>query len=241
MKNQYFGDVSDLFKWDLVLEILTKIPSLNHFTYIPMLTPNDHTRNGMKIRYEKRNPGIRRKELVEFLRSRVKEGRRDIIELKRFFRESKLTKELDITIYKENEFFSHEKREEYFAGIRKELLSNSLIEVDQDIGLEVKSMKGREEKYIKYQEVKLLFNRMDERSVLLIWQYIPRVKRKPYFLEISRRLERVTGSAPLYISDGRVVFFVLIKNKELRSLVKNVLQDYAKVYNLIHRRASRRG
>jgi hypothetical protein len=233
MKNQYFGDISDLFKWDLVLEILTKIRGLNHFTYIPMLTPDDDSKDGMRLDYSKKCAGAKREELVKFLQDCVKRGKRDIKELKRFFKESELTKGLSIDIYKESEYFSHEKREEYFANINKNLLSNSLIEVDQDIGIEVKSMKGREEKYIKYEEINILFNQMDENSVLMIWQFIPRVKREPYFLKLSEKLETITGTRPLYISDNRVVFFILVKNERLRNLVHSVICEYAKIYGLL--------
>ena len=40
MKNQYFGDNRDLFKYDLFLKIIQKTDSVNRFTFIPMLTPD---------------------------------------------------------------------------------------------------------------------------------------------------------------------------------------------------------
>lgn len=48
MKNQYFGDNRDLFKYDLVHKIINAryagLPK--RFTFIPMLTENDNTKQG---------------------------------------------------------------------------------------------------------------------------------------------------------------------------------------------------
>jgi hypothetical protein len=41
MKNQYFGDIRDLFKYDMVVWLIRQISSLENFTFIPMLTEND--------------------------------------------------------------------------------------------------------------------------------------------------------------------------------------------------------
>jgi len=38
MKNQYFGDINDFFKYDLVLSLIEKIENFKCFTLIPMLT-----------------------------------------------------------------------------------------------------------------------------------------------------------------------------------------------------------
>lgn len=99
MKNQYFGDVRDLFKYDLVLEILLKNKLTSTFTFIPMLTENERGRNGARIDYSKARAGIGRMELKDFLEKCVKEGRRDIKELERFFKIYKLTQNIDFAIY----------------------------------------------------------------------------------------------------------------------------------------------
>lgn len=234
MKNQYFGDVRDLFKYDLVLEILLKNKFTNTFTFIPMLTKNEPGRNGARTDYSKATAGIRRKELKEFLEKCVKEGRRNLKEFERYFKQSKLSKRLSLGIYKTNEYFCHETRERYFGGIEDHLLSGSVILVDPDIGLEVKSMKGREEKYVKYSEVKLLYNRMDENSVLAIFQFIPRVQRERYFSQICRKLKTIVKNLPVcYISDNQIVFFILTKNVKIQSLVMDIINRYGKSYNLI--------
>lgn len=117
MKNQYFGDTRDLFKYDLVLEILLKNSFTDTFTFIPMLTKNEPSRYGARTDYSKATAGFRRRELKNFLEECVEEGRRNIEELERFFKQTRLTRRLSLRIYKKNEYFSHESRERYFSEI----------------------------------------------------------------------------------------------------------------------------
>ena len=56
MKNQYFGDIKDLFKYDLGEFLINEIPELERFTFIPMLTPDDKGPDGNKLNYDGR-PG----------------------------------------------------------------------------------------------------------------------------------------------------------------------------------------
>ena len=68
MKNQYFGDRNDFFKYDLVLSLMEKIENLKCFTFIPMLTEDDSSRDGKLIIYD----GKWRKELDDFLKDCIK-------------------------------------------------------------------------------------------------------------------------------------------------------------------------
>ena len=233
MKNQYFGDTRDLFKYDLILEILLK-SNLKHFTFIPMLTKNEPNNYGGRINYNKARAGTSRMMLKNFLEKCVRENRRNIKELEKFFRNNKLPKKIRLTIYKKNSYFSNKTRKEYFSEINGKLLTRSVILVDPDIGLEVENIRGREEKYIKYEEVKLLYDYMDKHSTLLIFQFIPRVKRKEYFSKVSKRLkQKVTRESPVYyISDNQIVFFVLTKNPKLLNSLKNIIGKYANFYGL---------
>ena len=52
MKNQYFGDNSDVFKYDLIYQIM-QVGLVNYFTFIPMLTENDHKNHGEKSNRKK--------------------------------------------------------------------------------------------------------------------------------------------------------------------------------------------
>ncbi|MFX1537037.1 MAG: hypothetical protein ACFFDI_22730 [Promethearchaeota archaeon] len=234
MKNQYFGDTRDLFKYDLVLELLTKLSELKQFTFIPMLTENEKSSHGEKTNYELAKAGNKRKRLIEFLTECLENGRRDIREIEPFFKEYKFEREVKIILYEKESFFSNINRLEYFQSIRKELLEDSLILIDPDIGLAVKSIQGREEKYVKYQEIKSLEEKMNKNSIIMIFQYIPRVKREPYFLKISRALNRnISRDFPVfYISDNQIVFFLLIKDLNIEEKLVRALYDYSEKYNL---------
>lgn len=231
MKNQYFGDTRDLFKYDLILELLLKNDFLERFTFIPMLTEDTQNRHGGRTNYDHARAGTQREELRSFLARCIVENRRNIRELERF--ESKLPRKVDFTIYRKKEYFSHEARARYFNEIGERLLSRAAIPIDPDVGLEVKSMRGREQNYIAYAEVELLFNRMDRNSVLIVFQFIPRVKRGPYFSQIGRKLKNaVDSSSVLYISDNQVAFFLLTKDMGVQRQVMNTINEYRRTYKL---------
>lgn len=219
MKNQYFGDRYDFFKYDLVLTLLEEIPELRRFTFIPMLTEGDGSKDGGRIKYD----GSRRPDLDEFLKSRIRESKRDIRELRSFFQSIGV----EYCPYRDDEFFTHEGRGMYFAGIRSSLLSEAVVVVDPDNGFEVKSMnRGNGHKYFKYGELKGLYDRMDAKSLLLAYQYIPRVQRKPYFARIGARIRSCTGSGRVVcISDNKVVFFIISKSDELMDEAWRVVKE----------------
>jgi hypothetical protein len=233
VKNQYFGDTRDLFKYDLVLELLLKNDFLERFTFIPMLTEDSHDFHGGRTNYHHARAGTQREELRSFLARCIAENRRNIGELEGFFN-SGLPRKVDFTIYRKNEYFSHEARARYFSEIGEWLLSRSAILIDPDIGLEVKSMGGREQSYIAYAEVELLFKRMDRNSVLIVFQFIPRVKRGGYFSHIGRKLKkRPDSSSVLYISDNQVAFFLLTKDADVQRQITNTINEYSRTYGLM--------
>ncbi len=149
--------------------------------------------------------------------------------LERFFQNASLTKRLNLTIYSKKKYFASRTREGYFLEIPRELLMHSVILVDPDVGLEIPSMKGREENYLKYDEARTLYDRMDEESILLIFQFIPRVQRKPYLRKLATQLRtRVTQGLPVhYVSDNQIAFFLSAKTPESIDTLSNHLASYA--------------
>src|SRR5687768_13727041 len=75
MKNQYFANGRDLFKYDLLLDVLAGVPELRRLTFIPMLTPNDASSEGNRLL---RVAPSRRPDLLNFLNQCLRDGRRDI-------------------------------------------------------------------------------------------------------------------------------------------------------------------
>ena len=123
MKNQYFGDNRDLFKYDLVYQIMEERLA-DHFTFIPMLTEPDITRQGENRDRKKAKAGTENEELVSFLNGFKEKSKRDIKHLNSFFGKEAIEM---TTYYGKNKYFSHEKRKEYFEQIADELLSKSLV------------------------------------------------------------------------------------------------------------------
>ena len=221
MKNQYFGDNKDLFKYDLVMRIFQD-HLVNRFTFIPMLTETDDRRNPEK-------PGTGNKELVKFLDACIR--RRNIKELKSLFKKKRISME----IYKEREHFPNKNRQEYFEQIRGGLLSKSLILVDPDTGLEVVGSKVKKsKKHLLYTEVENLYRRMDKSSILMIIQFIPRLKREKYFAKICSNLKEKVGNLPLYISDNQIAFFFLAKDESLMKSLNRVISAYTKDYSELY-------
>lgn len=224
MKNQYFGDVRDLFKYDLALHLLEKVKRLDRFLFIPMLTPNDGTGHGGRIDWERARAGSRNRQLVNFLRSRVEEGRRDVREIESFYRE----RGVEMKIHGEGmEHFSMANRFSYFRSVDERMLRSSLVLLDPDIGLEVKDA---DEKHLMYSEVKQLHRRMGYNSLMMIFQYLPRENRPTYLYRRTMELKGLTGDLPEHITDNEVIFFFLCKNPALKEEMRSALRDYARLY-----------
>jgi len=226
VKNQYFGDNRDLFKYDLIYQIV-QAGLVKRFTFITMLTENDGTGQGGVTNRGKAKAGKQNEEVVKFLDKCIGENKRNIKQLESFFGKYGIS----IRIYKKDEHFISRTRQEYFKQIKDELLTKSLILVDPDIGLKDEDERLTD-KYLSYSEVKSLYEHMDKSSVLMIFQFIPRVNRETYFPGISKKLREKVGNLPLYISDNQIVFFFLTKSKSLRESLSKEISKYGKCYGL---------
>ena len=225
MKNQYFGDNKDLFTYDLIYQIM-RAGLVNHFTFIPMLTANDGNGHGAKYHRHKARVGTENKELMSFLDRCVREDKRDIKQLESFFSGYGIK----MTTYSgKDRYFRHRQRQVYFQRIGNELLSGSLVFVDPDIGLEV-AHPG--ERHLLYSEVKDLYDRMDESSILMIFQHFPR---EPHLEYLTRRqaelMQKISGEEPICIDDNEIIFFFLTKSESLEHSLTHLIQDYAESYS----------
>ena len=230
MKNQYFGDIRDLFKYDIIQRILKGISSLQRFTFIPILTKNvPNHREGNKRNFDraKKNgrPGTKNNELMEFLEKykETDEDERDFTEIMNYFK----SKGIGTVIYKGHEYFKRRTRDEYFKNTPEEYLHKSLVFVDPDIGLKIKNAT---EKHLLYQEVKDLYDRMDKDSILMIYQHFPREEHPKYLRKRSNELKELTENLPIYITDNEIIFFLLTKNDELKSQLETIINRYRRDY-----------
>jgi hypothetical protein len=224
MKNQYFGDIRDLFKYDLIQRIVKEISSLQKFTFIPMLTkyePNRGDGNKRDFARAKKDgrPGTNNEELIAFLKKygEIDKDKRDFKKIRDYFN----SEDIKVEIYNDEGYeFEHKARDSYFKNIPGEYLHNSLVFVDPDIGLEVKTCK---EKHLRYREVRKLYDCMDEGSILMIYQHYRRArnKHKEYLPpERANKLKKeVKEDWSLEVSDNEISFlFLTRKGKEEISL-----------------------
>ena len=222
MKNRYFGDNRDLFKYDLIYQIIRAV-LVNHFTVIPMLTGNDDKGHGEKRDRDKARAGKENRDLMSFLDECVAEGRRDIKQLESFFKNQCVK----MKVYQKG--FSHQQRGDYFKQAENELLPKSLVLVDPDTGLEVKRSG---EKHVLYSEVKSLYEHMDKGSILMIYQHFPRANHPEYLNWRAEALkEKVTGDYPVCIDDNEIIFFFLTKDDSLEHSLTHLVGDYAESYS----------
>ena len=117
VKNQYFADRRDLFKYDLLLD-LAECQSEPRLVFIPMLTPNDGTREGSVRAYE---CGARRRMLFDVLRAAVATGKRDIQTLRAVLPRCGVL----FFPYRDAEYFQDATRKQYFDTVPSDWLARS--------------------------------------------------------------------------------------------------------------------
>jgi len=206
LKNQYFGDIRDLFKYDLVTELIENIAALDQFTFVPMLTEDDGKGDGGKIDYGKAKAGTTNAELASILKECIHENRRNIHEIKRYF----AVKDIKIIIHNEGEYLYQKTRHLYFNAIEDKFLKRSLVFLDPDNGMEIDKSKN---KHVLYREIKDLYERMDDQSLLMIYQHFAREPHDMYLKRRSEDLHQLLGSEPIYIHDSEITFFLLNASK----------------------------
>jgi len=239
MKKQYLGDVRDLFKYDLIQQILKGRSSLQKFTFIPMLTENESkSRDGNKRNFarakKKGRPGANNEKLMEVLKKykEMDANKRDFTEIELHFK----SEGIEMLLYEDKgrEYFERRRGDEYFKNIPANLLHTPLVFVDPDIGLEIQNPT---EKHLMYREVKYLYDHIDKDSILMIYQHFPRFphKYKEYLPEgRSNKLEKEIGDLPIYISDKEIMLFLLTKSDRLKSQLERIIKRYKRDYpNLI--------
>ena len=230
MKNQYFGDIRDLFKYDLIQNIVAQSKILKRCIWVPMLTDNDQRRDGEK-RSDPR-AGLHNKELVAFLDNYDREkSERNISHLQgvRFFREPRV---LVFSLHGRNPDyladFNHSSRRRYFAEVEGALRPNSLLFLDPDIGIEPPSLQSK--RHVLRREIADLHSAIDAESILMIYQHHDHRQRPEFFHDVSQRIVQDRDLQPLYVSDNVIAFFFLSKAPDVRRELSGLLRAYAAEY-----------
>jgi hypothetical protein len=231
MNRIYFGDTRDLFKFDLVRHIMKAFPDLASFTFVPMLTEDEKPTGTKKtaskdlgLAQKNGKAGTRNLELMVDM-GRLQEINDDLAYFQGI--RSYFSKENIIVDILHRDTFSHEHRDNYFKKVFEKFPEKSLIFLDPDTGLEVKNPTQR---HLLFDEVKKIYDHMDNQSILMIYQHIPRVVRTGYIRKRCKDIAAITHSRPETITDNEIVFFILTKNPLLKTRLCAVLGDYADQY-----------
>ncbi|OGC89408.1 MAG: hypothetical protein A2142_08065 [candidate division Zixibacteria bacterium RBG_16_48_11] len=223
MKNQYFGDNRDLFKYDLVCHLMRNITHLRCFTFIPMLTENDDKGYGKERDRSKARAGTENTELKEFLDKFYDESKRDVTRIKDYFS----IKGIRMRMYKESVTLGSDNRETYFRNIEPGFLTQSLVLVDPDIGL---GFNNPDKEHLTYYEARELFEKMDNSSILMIYQHFPRKIHRQCVKDWMREFSKEVVVLPLFISDNRIIFFLIAKDPGLKEKLHESLLKYKERY-----------
>ena len=81
-----------------------------------------------------------------------------------------------------------------------------------------------------FSEVKHLYERMGDASILMIYQHFPHEKHDIFLRRRVCQLRKRTGGDPIYVSDNQIVFFLLTSNPALRGQIACAIADYGDMY-----------
>jgi hypothetical protein len=222
MNPRFFGDSHDLFKYDLIAWIMKELrDDLSSFTFIPMLTKNQPPK-------KKDIAGMANEELWNsFNEFRGDDAAGDYFAIISGYFQSMGVK---TKIFKEP-IFSKETRAKYFDAVRAGFPVNSLIFFDPDTGLQDRNVS---EKHLSYDELKDFYSRMDERSIIMVYQHHYRYihDHKNFSTEIAGKVQSIIGEKePLaFIDDNTIMFLFLVKNPDLKQKLKRSLGLYEEKY-----------
>jgi GxxExxY protein len=215
MKNQFFGDKRDLFKFHLALHIMESIPQLKTFTYVPMLTPNNESGHGSLTDYPR--PPCHA-DLHQFLQQAV-QGDRNIQSLREFFK----NRSFRYQPYQDSTYFVQDSRNAYFQDIPAENLRDALILLDPDVGLKAQAQGDR---HLRFDDVAGLCGRMNENSILTIFQFLFFPNDPQRIADIQTRLRSALPAAQVAeCHQDQVVLFLLAKDNRVFDALQDVVAD----------------
>ena len=233
MKNQYFGDRRDLFKYDLWLTLARELSGVRALTLVPMLTADDASGEGALVRYEVVG---RSRDLHAFLQGCVARRKRAVTQLRQFLR----TQPLAYHAYADDQLFAEADRGRYFASIPDAMLSDAVVLVDPDTGLQTGTasyMRRRgSEKYLHYADVAGLLARLEGDSILLIYQHLQQNFYR-FDHDTTRQaceLARLAGlpSVP-YVREHDLAFLAVARDARMVGDATEVLARYAARHGLV--------
>ena len=237
MKDQYFADKRDYFKWDFLEDLLCGCPQLQTLTNITMLTRNDPTHEGNQTKYSQ---GNRREKLYVFLQRCLKDNQRKVHQIRKYFRHSRFQH----YPYRDDShsYYKYDSRKEYFCSIEAEKLSRSLVFFDPDVGLQVGTiayMKGADgkglDKYLFNESLSVVSQRCSNDSAIVVYQHLQRNKNRQRndVQERCGRFRIIVGSASaVFLRDRDIAFLVTSRQPTIYRQLKATVEEHAQRHGL---------
>lgn len=219
VKNQYFGDINDYYKYGL-LRIIGSNTNLK-IGICWMLTEHNNRRDGSKTGYLLQAETWRKydPELFDFLRQRVIEcGSRKVTEI-----EDELLLP-GCVFHSEILHDNPEARWQYFSNFKNLFHDCDLLFFDTDNGMPVKSRPcGRKDssKYFYWHEASDLYNLGYS---LLVFQYHRRMRYGDFSSILSSEFEANVGTRPTCFYRTSHVSLILLAQHRHRSMFRRVNQ-----------------
>jgi hypothetical protein len=203
MKDQYFGDSRDYFKYHILEDLMGALPQLKRLTILWMLTEPDETGEGNVAFAD--NGEL--PQLTSFLRSHLASGDRRVRHMRDYF----AANGIEYTPWRdEKPYFVKQLRRSYFRSVPDHSLRNVLVFLDPDIGLTTQDRPS--EKHLTFHELRGVLDRMNQGSVAVVYQHFNRVKNfwEKRAGEIRERVDHRVG----YVADPDVGFYVIPTDPE---------------------------
>lgn len=209
MKNQYFGDKRDYFKY-AVLQLLTQTLGYERLTCVWMLTPSDGGRDGRKA--IRPIPGL--SALADFLSQCRRAGLQDVRSMRSYFP----SVGIEYCPYRDGpeDLLTSANRIEYFASIPDDYLRDALLFFDPDNGMEPRARFTPA--HLRYAELRSVFDRLSPKSAVVIYQHLPRVPAASFWPRIVGQVSDVLGSPVVAVTEPDMGFIVADRSGRIDEL-----------------------
>lgn len=225
MKNQHFGDKRDLFKFDLLLDLMAS-GRFKQLTYVPMLTKSD--RNSTEGMLMPRAAGTYDSDLFEFLRARCAASEKDVRFWKTFF--SKQKRYRYRAFRDDRDDYAHASSADYFRSIDGRDLRSACVFIDPDIGIERGSLqymkRSGADKYLYLDDLEGVIGRSED-SVFIVYHHLQKHAGKrlgDIAAQLATLSDRLGVTAVPFVRQNDLAFYAIAKDETL-------LRDVAKIFS----------
>ena len=217
MKNQYFGDINDYYKYCLLRQLNQQL----NLGVCWMLTADDQSRDGRKIKYLNDPQHWRHHDPVVFdqlQRAVIQNNIRHIQHA-----ETILLPEVQFCSVQLTDDLNE--RQVYFKNMQSQLADSDLIFFDPDNGIEVASRpygKKYAHKYLYWREINACYQ--NEQS-LVIYQHLPRINRTKYLHLLAQKVFENCGTPSCYMLFTSSVAFIAIPQSTHQTVINKILMQ----------------